>query len=132
MVESINVFFFPFDLVFTLCDDIVITFCSFPKNISFVSGSLLFKFLNNLEYLFPFVCNVLIIVVLFAYSHSAKGIDVINRATSSPPSTDHQLQPSPSTPPPHPQKRKNPSSNRLGRGVEKPEGPSALQSTTES
>ena len=30
----------------------------------------------------------------------------INRPSASPPSTDHQLQPSPSTPPPHLQKRK--------------------------
>ena len=30
----------------------------------------------------------------------------INSSPSSPPSTDHQLQPSPSTPPPHLQKRK--------------------------
>ena len=51
--------------------------------------------------------------------------------------SDHLLQSSSSTPtPPHLQKRKNPSSNRLGtplsRGVEKPEGPSALQPTSES
>ena len=61
----------------------------------------------------------------------------INSSPSSPPSTDHQLQPSPSTPPPpHLQKRKKTSNNRLGtplsRGVEKTEGPSALQPTTES
>ena len=56
------------------------------------------------------------------------------------PSTDHQLQPSPATPP-HLQKRKTQSATGEepplvggggGGGVEKPEGPSALQPTTES
>ena len=50
----------------------------------------------------------------------------------------HQLQPSPSTPPRHLQKRKTQAEHArtppppLSRGVEKPEGPSALQPTTES
>ena len=74
---------------------------------------------------------------LFALSdHATVGtvfLAAINRPSASPPSTDHHLQPSPSTlPTSSSPEKENPSSNRLGtplsRGVE---NPSALQPTTE-
>ena len=82
------------------------------------------------------MCRGNLLYLLCLISNTLPQLEQSSLHPSSPPATDHLLQPSPSTPTlPHLQQRKKRSSNRLGtplsRWVEKPEGPSALQPTPE-
>ena len=95
------------------------------------------KYKNKNKMCILFIGPILLCLISNTMPQLEQFLAAINRPSASPPSTD-QLQPSPSTPPPHLQKRKTQAATGydppppLGRGVEKPEGPSALQPTTEN